>query len=238
MEKESLIKRYLVFILGLYFLAMGIVLIVHSALGTTPISSTNYVLSLNTPLTLGTWTFITNMLMVLIQLWLIRGMVLIQLWLIRGGYGTRKDVVEILLQIPLSFVFSAFIDLNMWLTSELHTTGYLMSIGVLLTGCLVQSVGVVFEIKPKVAMMSAEGTVKYLSRRLHKEFGNVKVGFDVTLVLIAVLLSLGFTRSIEGVREGSVVAALITGYIVNFLNHKIMTRKMLYRLMPVRILHK
>lgn len=60
MEKESLIKRYLVFILGLYFLAMGIVLIVHSALGTTPISSTNYVLSLNTPLTLGTWTFITN----------------------------------------------------------------------------------------------------------------------------------------------------------------------------------
>ena len=227
MEKESLIKRYLVFILGLYFLAMGIVLIVHSALGTTPISSTNYVLSLNTPLTLGTWTFITNMLMVLIQL-----------WLIRGGYGTRKDVVEILLQIPLSFVFSAFIDLNMWLTSELHTTGYLMSIGVLLTGCLVQSVGVVFEIKPKVAMMSAEGTVKYLSRRLHKEFGNVKVGFDVTLVLIAVLLSLGFTRSIEGVREGSVVAALITGYIVNFLNHKIMTHKMLYRLMPVRILHK
>lgn len=227
MEKESLIKRYLVFILGLYFLAMGIALIVHSALGTTPISSTNYVLSLNTPLTLGTWTFITNMLMVLIQL-----------WLIRGGYGTRKDVVEILLQIPLSFVFSAFIDLNMWLTSELHTTGYLMSIGVLLMGCLVQSVGVVFEIKPKVAMMSAEGTVKYLSRRLHKEFGNVKVGFDVTLVLIAVLLSLGFTRSIEGVREGSVVAALITGYIVNFLNHKIMTRKMLYRLMPVRILHK
>ena len=38
MEKDSLIKRYLVFILGLYFLAMGIVLIVHSALGTTPIS--------------------------------------------------------------------------------------------------------------------------------------------------------------------------------------------------------
>ena len=87
MEKDSLIKRYLVFILGLYFLAMGIELIVHSALGTTPISSFNYVLSLNLPLTLGAWTFITNMLMVLIQL-----------WLIRGDYGTRKDAVEILLQ--------------------------------------------------------------------------------------------------------------------------------------------
>lgn len=227
MEKESLIKRYLVFIVGLYFLAMGIVLIVHSALGTTPISSTNYVLSLNTPLTLGTWTFITNMLMVLIQL-----------WLLRGGYGTRKDVVEILLQIPLSFIFSAFIDLNMWLTAGLHTTGYLMSVSVLLMGCVVQSVGVVLEIKPKVAMMSAEGTVKYISRRLHKEFGNVKVGFDVTLVLIAVFTSLAFTRRIEGVREGSVIAAFITGYIVNFLNHKIMTRKMLSRLVPIHVFNK
>lgn len=227
MEKESLIKRYLVFIVGLYFLAMGIVLIVHSALGTTPISSTNYVLSLNTPLTLGTWTFITNMLMVLIQL-----------WLLRGGYGTRKDVVEILLQIPLSFIFSAFIDLNMWLTAGLHTTGYLMSVSVLLMGCVVQAVGVVLEIKPKVAMMSAEGTVKYISRRLHKEFGNVKVGFDVTLVLIAVFTSLAFTRRIEGVREGSVIAAFITGYIVNFLNHKIMTRKMLSRLVPIHVFNK
>lgn len=222
-----MIKRYLVFIVGLYFLAMGIVLIVHSALGTTPISSTNYVLSLNTPLTLGTWTFITNMLMVLIQL-----------WLLRGGYGTRKDVVEILLQIPLSFIFSAFIDLNMWLTAGLHTTGYLMSVSVLLMGCVVQSVGVVLEIKPKVAMMSAEGTVKYISRRLHKEFGNVKVGFDVTLVLIAVFTSLAFTRRIEGVREGSVIAAFITGYIVNFLNHKIMTRKMLSRLVPIHVFNK
>lgn len=227
MERDSLIKRYFVFILGLYFLAMGIVLIVHSALGTTPISSVNYVLSINTPLTLGTWTFITNLLMIVIQL-----------MLIRGGYGTRKDVVEILLQIPFSFIFSAFIDLNMLLTSRLEATNYLMSIGILLTGCIVQSIGVVLEIKPKVAMMSAEGLVKYISLRLHKEFGNVKVYFDVTLVLTAVVISLLFTHAIEGVREGSVISAFTTGYIVNFLNHKIMTRRMLHRLIPVRIAHK
>lgn len=53
MTNLNLIKRYLVFISGLYFLAMGIVLIVHSGLGTTPISSLNYVCSINTPLTLA-----------------------------------------------------------------------------------------------------------------------------------------------------------------------------------------
>ena len=107
MEKESLIKRYLVFIAGLYFLAMGISLIVHSSLGTTPISSMNYVLSINTSLSLGTWTFIVNLLMIIIQL-----------WLASGKYGTRKDI-EILLQIPFSFIFSAFIDLNMILIHNL-----------------------------------------------------------------------------------------------------------------------
>ena len=55
MELKTILKRYPVFILGLYFLSLGIVLIVRSALGTTPISSINYVLSINSALSLGTW---------------------------------------------------------------------------------------------------------------------------------------------------------------------------------------
>ena len=221
MEKESFFKRYLVFVLGLYFLSAGIVLIVHSSLGTTPISSVNYVLSINTQLSLGTWTFIINMILILGQFWLIR------------GRGTRRDVFEILLQVPFSFIFSAFIDLNMLLAADIRPSNYAMSIALLLVGCLVQSVGVVLELKPRVAMMSAEAFVKYASSRYRREFGRTKVCFDVTLVTLAVLLSLAFTQTIEGVREGSLIAAGLTGYIVTFLNHKIMTRKNLYRLIPV-----
>lgn len=69
---KEIFKRYLVFVIGLYFLAAGIVLIIRSALGTTPISSINYVLSLNSPLSLGTCTFIINMVLILGQFWLIR----------------------------------------------------------------------------------------------------------------------------------------------------------------------
>lgn len=223
MEKESLIKRYLVFIAGLYFLAMGISLIVHSSLGTTPISSMNYVLSINTSLSLGTWTFIVNLLMIIIQL-----------WLASGKYGTRKDTIEILLQIPFSFIFSAFIDLNMILIHNLVPSNYGMAVGILLAGCIIQSIGVVLEIKPKAAMMSAEGLVKYIARRCNKKFGNVKAYVDITLVSLAILISLAFTMRIEGVREGSVIAACITGYIVNFLNYKVMTRKTLYRIIPIK----
>ena len=141
---KEIVKKYSVFVMGLYFLAVGIVLIVRSALGTTPISSVNYVLSLNSPLSLGTWTFIVNTLLIIGQFWLIR------------ENKNRQDIIEILLQLPFSFIFSAFIDINMTLTNDLHPSGYGMSIALLLTGCIVQSVGVVLEIKPKVAMMSAE----------------------------------------------------------------------------------
>lgn len=221
MEKESLLKRYLVFILGLYLLAMGVVLIVRSTLGTTPISSFNYVMSINTTLSLGSWTFITNIIMIIIQL-----------WLVKGKYGTTKDRVEILLQIPLSFVFSAFIDYNMMLTSNIIPSNYYASFSILLLGCLVQAIGVVLEIKPKVAIMSAEGLVRYIARRQNREFGKVKVYVDIALVATAVIASLLFSQTIEGIREGSVIAALLTGHIVNFMSKRIMTRKMLNRLKP------
>ncbi len=215
---KDLLKRYAVFTAGLYFLSMGIVLIVRSALGTTPISSVNYVLSNHTPLTLGIWTFIINMVLIVGQFWLI------------SGRRTRRDTVEILLQIPFSFIFSAFIDFNMFITSEVVPTGYLMSILLLGAGCLVQAIGVVLELKPRVAMMSAEAFVRYASQRYDKEFGRLKVWFDVTLVSLAVIISLAISSRIEGVREGSVVAACATGYIVTFLNTRVITRGTLHRL--------
>ena len=147
MDIKTILKKYLVFVIGLYFLAAGIVLIIHSALGTTPISSVIYVLSLNSPLSLGTCTFILNVLLILGQFWLIR------------GTKSRQDQISILLQIPFSFIFSAFIDFNMALTEDLHPSNYIMSIVLLLFGCLIQSIGVVLEIKPQLAMMSAEGFV-------------------------------------------------------------------------------
>jgi len=214
---KDLFKRYAVFTAGLYFLSMGIVLIVRSALGTTPISSVNYVLSSHTPLSLGTWTFIINMILILGQFWLIRGV------------SGHRDMIEILLQIPFSFLFSAFIDMNMFLTGDVVPVNYMMSVVLLGAGCVIQAVGVVLELKPHVAMMSAEAFVKYASLRYCKEFGHLKVWFDVTLVSLAILISLAITSRIEGVREGSVVAACTTGYIVSFLNNRIMTRSTLRR---------
>ncbi len=215
-----LVLRYIIFIIGLFFLSLGIVFIVTSTLGTTPISSVNYVLSLNTPLTLGMATFCINMLLIIGQFWLIR------------DCRTRKDIAEIALQIPFSFLFGAFIDLNMMLCSQLHPESYLAALGFLALGCIVQAIGVTLELKPNVAIMSAEGFVKYAARRYHRQFGRLKVRFDISLVTFAVILSLCFKGRIEGVREGSFIAAAVTGYVVTFMSAHIFTRANVRRILP------
>jgi hypothetical protein len=210
---KKFIYRYLVFILGLYFLSLGVVLIVKSTLGTTPISSLNYVLSLNTSLSLGTTTFILNMLLIIGQFLLIR------------GRSTRKDVFEILLQIPFSFAFGVFIDCNMWLCRDIVVHNYFMAVLMLCLGCITQATGVVLELKPNVAIMSAEGFVKYASRRYDKEFSRLKVKFDITLVALAAIVSLVLSGGIDGIREGTAIAALSTGYIVAFISLHIISRR-------------
>lgn len=217
------ILRYLTFITGLYFLSLGVVFIVASSLGTTPISSVNYVVTLHTPITLGTATFLINVL-------LIAG----QFWLIRSGHGNRKDRIEILLQIPFSLIFGIFIDLNMALVGSTEPTSYPVALAMLGVGCLSQAVGVVLELKPNVAIMSAEGFVKYAARRYNKDFGRLKVIFDVVLVSSALLLGIACSGHIEGIREGTVIAALSTGFIVSFLSRHVFTRATLRRLPFIR----
>lgn len=210
---KKILARYLIFTVGLYLLSLGIVLIIRSALGTTPISSLNYVVSINTSLSLGTCTFIQNVFLIVAQFWLIR------------GNSSRKKIFEILMQLPFSFVFGVFIDFNMYLCNNITPNSYIASIILLLIGCVVQSTAVVLEVKPNVVMMSAEGFVKYASDRYDKEFGKIKRKFDIFLVVLAVSASLMMSKHIQGVREGTVIAALITGTIVTFISQKLLTRR-------------
>ncbi len=213
------IIRYAVFIIGLYFLTLGVVLIIRSSLGTSPISSFSYVLSLNTPLTLGMATFILNMLLIAGQFWFLRGI------------GTRRDYMEIMMQIPFSLLFSAFLDINMYLFRDMTPESYAGALAFLAAGCLIQAFGVELEIKPNVVAMSGEGFVKYAARRFGKDFGRVKVMVDVGLALIAVVTSLAMTHSIIGVREGTLVAALGVGLLVSFINTRLISHIPVHRIL-------
>ena len=50
------LKRYVIFLIGLFVNSLGVSLITKASLGTSPISSIPHVLSLSLPFTLGNFT--------------------------------------------------------------------------------------------------------------------------------------------------------------------------------------
>lgn len=100
---KFLLRRYLLFCVSLFVNALGIAFITKAALGTSPITSVTYVLSMFTPFTIGQWTIMLNLLFVLIEP------------LLMQREELKNDLRMYLLQIPISFCFGMFIDLSMQL---------------------------------------------------------------------------------------------------------------------------
>lgn len=199
-------RRYLLFVASLFINAFGIAFITKALLGTSPITSVTYVLSLFTPFTMGIWTILLNLLFVVLEPFLMTRREL------------REDLRMYLLQIPIAFCFGLFIDFSMFMLSWLEPSAYVMQVTVLLIGCIILALGIALEVKANAAMMAGEYFVKTITRRFHGEFGYIKLGFDITLLTIACILSLVFLSDIQGVREGTVVSALLVGPIVHFVS--------------------
>ena len=149
MEK---LKRYIVFLIGLFINSLGVSLITKADLGTSPISSIPYVLSLNFPFTLGQFT---------------------------------------------------------------------IAFSLLLIGCVILGFGVYTEVLADVAMLPGESFVRAVSSTWKTEFGSTKVAFDVSLAVIAAVLSLLFAHRLDGVREGTIIAALLVGFIARLFGRRL-----------------
>lgn len=194
MEK---VKRYLVFLLGLFVNSLAVSIITKASLGTSPISSIPYVLSLNFPFTLGNFTIFFSVFLIVLQLFILR----------------KNFKLEHLLQIPISVVFGYFIDATMVLLGWLDPQQYWLKIVTLLIGCLILGVGVYMEVLANVAMLPGESFVRAVSSTWHFEFGTVKIIFDTSMVVIAAVMSFVLSHALMGVREGTVIAALLVGFI-------------------------
>lgn len=201
-HKRRLALRYLFFALGVAINSFGIAVITKAALGTSPISSVAYVLDLAFPPTLGEFTFVINLVFIGIQIALL-----------------RRDFQPVqFLQIVVNVVFSALIDVSMAALGTFEPTGLAAQLAALLIGCTILAFGIAVEVAPNVIVVPGEGAVRAISSVSAKPFGSCKVAFDVTLVAIALVLSLVFFRGIQGLGVGTVVSALLVGRIVNLFN--------------------
>ena len=206
MEK---LKRYLIFLVGLFVNSLGVSLITKANLGTSPISSIPYVLSLNFPFTLGNFTIFFSIFLIVLQLIILR----------------KNFKLEHILQIPVSIIFGYFIDLTMILFFWVNPEAYIMKIVYLLIGCLILGVGVYMEVLADVVMLPGESFVRAIVLTWKTNFGTTKICFDVSMSVIAVVLSFVFAGRLSGVREGTVIAALLVGFIARLIGKKLVFLK-------------
>lgn len=154
-------------------------------------------LSLNFPFTLGQFTIFFSLLLIVIQLVILR----------------RNFKLEHILQIPVSVIFGYFIDVTMALLAFIQPQNYFSCIFYLLAGCIILGFGVYIEVLADVAMLPGESFVRAVTFTWKTDFGTTKILFDISMTVIAALLSFVFAHRLDGIREGTVIAALLVGFI-------------------------
>lgn len=191
----QLAARLTIYCLGLLILAFGIALSVNSNLGVSPVSSLPYAVSQITDISLGTCTTIVYALYVLLQMVLSR----------------KKFQPALLLQLVFSTVFGYFVDGAKLILGDFMIPTYFGQLTMLATSVLLIGLSLVLYIDVQLVPMPAEGLVGCIAEKTGKQFSSMKTLFDCTSVLAATVLSLVFLGNLVGIREGTVITAVLAG---------------------------
>lgn len=197
MTRTETFRRFTIFTAGVLVCAVGIAFITRAGLGTSPISSIPFVLSLITPVSMGAYTLAFNLFFLLCESLLI------------GRFGVAQA-----LQIPVTVLFSLCVDGALSLIPSQYGGSWMASTVYLVVGCVVMSLGIYLEVLADIIMLPGEAFVRALSQRIGKEFGNVKVCFDSSLTAIAAVIAWWAFRHLNGVGIGTVLSALVVGQLV------------------------
>lgn len=198
MVLSKVIKSYSLFVLSVFAMGLGISLVTLAYLGTTPITSPSFTLSLFIPISFGMLTMLMNFVFVLLQI------------IILGKEFPKEQYI----QLVVGPILGIAIDFWSYFVEMISQPYYWMSVLMVLTGCVIIAYSTILQLKANVVNNPAEGIVKAITIKTKKEFGTIKLYFDVSLVVIAIIISLIALGNIQGVREGTVVSAVIIGPLI------------------------
>ena len=198
------IKRYGIFLIGLFVASLGVAFSTKAGLGTSPVASVPYSVSpVNHALSFGWWLNVLSLIQITVQVALLR---------------KRCKPLEIIIQTAVAFLYGYLTDFSCRILNGVQPAAYVARFAVMLVGCIVLALGIWIQYQGGVAMMPGEAMNRAISIVTGKRYENVKVFFDVLYILIATVICLAFIGKLAGVREGSVIAALLVGNIIKLYN--------------------
>lgn len=208
MEKQqstgSMVRRYALFLTGLFIASLGVAFSTKAGLGTSPVASVPYSVSLVSPLlSFGSWLNLLSLIQILVQVAVLKG---------------KCNWLEIAVQTVLAFVYGYLTDFSCWLIRSIPVNGYAAQFGYMLLGCVILAFGIWVQFRGGVAMLPGEAMNRAISKATGRRYENVKIFFDILYITLAALICLVFLGELKGVREGSVIAALAVGVIIRLFN--------------------
>lgn len=199
-------KRLLVYLAGLSLMAAGVVFSARSTLGVSPVGSLANVLcriaaAKEAPafFSLGNCTIAVYCLYIAAEALLLR----------------RDFRPRMLLQLAASFLFGELVNLAGAALAFLpEPVGYPMKLAYLLCSIPLVAAGVMLYLSPDILPTPGEGMSLAISKLTGLSVGSSKTVFDCSMVVLSAAVSLLFFRKLVGVREGTVICALLVGFVM------------------------
>ncbi len=198
----NILLRYLVATLGLILVAVGVALSIKSDLGTAPISCPPYVVNLsNGKFTVGQYTMMMHAIFIITQVILLR----------------KNFKLRYLMQIPAALVFGLLTDAAIMAFDWIDVSAYIPRMILCILTVIVTALGVSLEVIGGAWMLAGEQTTAALAEVSGKPFSQVKIAFDVFLVILSAIFAwIVFNNPLgDGhnnvIREGTLILAIFTG---------------------------
>lgn len=126
----------------------------------------------------------------------------------------RKFKKSYILSFATAFFYGTVLDIAMNIVSFFPCTGLVRQILFYIAGLIMGSIGVALLLHTYFLPEAYELVVKELSQKFNASVGKTKTIYDCCSCVFAIALSLCFFHSFAGVKWGTIVCALINGWLI------------------------
>ena len=197
------INRIVIYICGIFLLALGGVLAIKSNLGASPVSSLPLSISKVSSISLGTAAAILFIIYVGIQILILRN---------------DFKIIQ-LLQIIFAILFGQIMNFFN-IIININVENFYIRILICILSFFVTAFGVVFTITANIVPVAPDGLAQAISKRMNIDFGKAKIYFDCVVVILSVLILTLNNKGLDGLGIGTILSALLVGRIVAYINKK------------------
>lgn len=200
-------RKLIVYLTGIFTLAIGSNLFLNAALGVAPSCSLALTFTFLLPGSYALFNFIVNTALLILEA------------LIVHKFGKTQ-----IIQLFITFIYSYLIKLTSIFLTHIQPHSFLEQVLLATLACIVLALGITLTIHSNLTVMPYEGFIGALAIRLRKDFGKLRAILDITCTLASIVISLILLHSIKSVGLGTILASFLTGSVVSFFDTILTTR--------------